>query len=133
VEKDKWEGHRAFALGTYSSEAAVITRVSSYTVVNVTATSSNLAVQLPLTRPSTVGLVEISTEVTPPSTHPAPTYAEVGDVVDVCVDPNSLVPVYVWYGATTKHSARGSHYEQVDPGKCRMYRYVSGAIWNRYT
>ncbi len=29
-------------------------------------------------------------------------------------------------------AARGAH-EEVNPGKCRLYRYVSGAVWNRYT
>jgi hypothetical protein len=126
--KDAWHGHRFHGAGTHSSEATVLTRESSHTLVNVTTTASNFAVQLPLTAPSTT----VPIEATAKSTGPAPTYAVVGDVVEICVDPGSPNCAYVWYGATTADSALG-HYEEVNPGKCRVYRYVSGAVWNRYT
>lgn len=130
-KEDKWHGHKTEACGTYPSSGAIITRESSHTVVNVVTTSSDFAVQLPLTRASTE-VAAASTEVTVASTEATITYAEVGDVVEVCVAPESVKHAYVWYGATIADSMLG-HYEQVDPGKCRLYRYVSGAVWNRYT
>lgn len=119
---DKWHGHRFCGAGTHSSAATEITRSSSFTLAHVMTTEKDFAVRLP-TAPSTV--------VTAPSTAPAPTYAVVGDVVEVCVDLGSERSAYVWYGATL--TAPSGSYEEVAPGRCRLYRYVSGSMWNRYT
>ena len=121
--KDKWHSHRHCPVGVNSSEATVVTRTSSYTLLVLMPTSSNMAVQLPLTH--------VSTEVVAGSTAPVSPAAVVGDVVEVCVEPDSLASAYVWYGVTA--DSAGGHYEQVEPGKCRVYRYVSGAVWNRYS
>ena len=122
--QDAWHGHRFHGAGIHSSEATLLVRGSSHTLVVVTATSSNFAVRLPITAPSTI-------ETTAKSTEPVPAPAVVGDMVEVCVDPASERSAYVWYDATSVSDVQ--NYEEVTPGKCRLYRYVSGAVWNRYT
>lgn len=120
--KDAWHGHRFHGAGTHSNEATAITRTSSVTLVVIETTNENFAVQLPLAVLSTAA-----------SSGPQPVAAVVGDVVEVCVDPGSERSAYVWYDAAPVTSASAQNYEDVAPGKCRLYRYVSGAVWNRYT
>ena len=61
-----------------------------------------------------------------------PVSATVGDFVEVCVSSTSNSFGYVWYGATVADSSN-SLFEQVDAGKCRSYRFISGGRWNRYS
>jgi len=122
--EDKWHDHRHPPVGIGSSEAMVVTRASSYTLLVLSPTVGAMALQLPITNPSTT--------VTEGSTVPIPPAVVVGDVVEVCVEPDSAASAYVWYGATTADSMHGN-YDEVSPGKCRVYRYVSGAVWNRYS
>lgn len=101
-----WEITTVSANGNGSSQATVITRNSPSMVVNViTSCDIDTAVQLPV----------------------SPT---VGDFVDVCLG-STLHAATVWIGTTVLDSST-SHFDALDPGKCRLYRYISGSFWNRY-
>lgn len=102
-----WSLTAVNAAGTGSSEATIITRDSPHMVVDLTVSSSNHAVQLPLN-------------------------ATAGDLVEVCVGSSAGSFGYVWYGTTVAESG-SVYYDQVDAGKCRFYRFISGPRWNRYT
>ena len=104
-----WSINTVNAAGGTSSEATVIVRDSPWMVVNVI-TSEDLvqrAVHLPI----------------------SPTF---GDLVEVSVGlGSSLATAQVWLGTTVIGSST-THVEGVDPGRSRLYRYISGPFWNRF-
>lgn len=101
-----WTITNVTAIGTLSSQAPVITRDSPSMIVNSIVESGNIAVQLP-------------------------TSPQMGDLIEVCVSSTCVTGGYVWY-ATTQGSSLYL-WEEVPPGKCRSYRYISGPSWNRYS
>lgn len=102
-----WQIQAVNAVGFASSEAAIISRDSPWTVVNVTTDSSNFGVQLPVT-----GVV-------------------FGDVVDVSLSSTFANGANVWFGSTVLNSST-TNADFITPGKSRFYRFVSAPLWNRY-
>lgn len=102
-----WEITAVSAHGGTSSEATIIVRNSPSMVVNVTTNgnSTDLAVQLPIS-------------------------PVIGDFVEVCVG-STTYSASIWLGTTVLNSST-THYDAVETGKCRSYRYISGPLWNRY-
>ena len=103
-----WQVTTVTAEGTTSSEALVLEQTSPWMIFNVITSNDpeTTSVQLPIS-------------------------PNLGDFVEVCVGSDMLQPGVAWIGTTALGSST-THYDQIDIGKCRSYRYVSGSYWNRY-
>lgn len=103
-----WNITTVNAAGTTAGDALVLDSGCPWQVFNVVTSDSPLytSVQLPVTQ-------------------------TLGDLVEVCVGSTMPVAATVWLGSTVLNSST-THFESIDPGKSRFYRFISGPRWNKY-
>lgn len=103
-----WSITTITAAGNSAAEAAVLTRVSPWMVVDLITdeTTSQRAIHLPLSG------------------------VQVGDLIEVCADLANTGHATVWLGTTVINSST-TNSDTIDPGRQRTYRYVSGSLWTR--